>query len=357
MPDARVRAAAEHWAPRLISMGVDYNDFVRTTARIERWEEWIDAWTQTAEEHLELAAEAERAGHRRSAGEAYVRAALCLHFAKFVWVLDSKRHRAATERAIAALSKAHEHLDPTAERIEAPLDGARLAANIRRPRGNERSPLVLLIPGLDSTKEEFFNWENVFLARGLATVSLDGPGQGETGLALPVRPDYEAAVAALLEALTGRDGVDLDRVGAVGVSLGGYYAARAAVFEPRIRAVAGISSPFNLGQAWEALPLVSRETFTVKSGARDQDDARVRAGRLDLTPVIGKLAQPALFITGRLDRIIPWEQTARIAREAPNARFVLFDQGTHVCNNMPYRYRPLVADWIRERLLEQRTRG
>ena len=43
MPDARVRAAIEHWAPRIISAGVDYNDFVRTTARIERWEEWLAA--------------------------------------------------------------------------------------------------------------------------------------------------------------------------------------------------------------------------------------------------------------------------------------------------------------------------
>ena len=55
MPDARVQAAVDHWAPRFIAMGVDYNDFVRTTARVERWEEWIDAWTATAEEHLELA--------------------------------------------------------------------------------------------------------------------------------------------------------------------------------------------------------------------------------------------------------------------------------------------------------------
>jgi 2,6-dihydroxypseudooxynicotine hydrolase len=355
MPDARVRAAIEHWAPRFISMGVDYNDFVRTTARIERWEEWLDEWTRTAEEHLELAAAAEDAGRLLSAGEAYLRAALCLHFAKFVWVLDIERHRATTERSIAALAKAHQHLDPTAERIEAPLDGARLAANLRRPPGSERWPLVLLIPGLDSTKEEFFHLENVFLGRGLATLSLDGPGQGETGFALPIRPDYEVAVASLLEALAGRDGLDLERVGAVGVSLGGYYAARTAAFEPGVRAVAGISAPFDLGEAWDTLPAVSRETFTVKSGARDQDDARVRASALDLAPVIVKITQPMLFITGRLDRIIPWEHTARIAREAPNARFVLFDEGTHVCNNMPYRYRPLAADWMRECLLGTAT--
>ena len=35
MPDARVQAAIDHWAPRIITAGVDYNDFARTTGRIE----------------------------------------------------------------------------------------------------------------------------------------------------------------------------------------------------------------------------------------------------------------------------------------------------------------------------------
>lgn len=331
-------------------MGVDYNDFVRTTGRIERWEDWLDAWTAIAQEHLELAGDAESAGRTRSAGEAYLHAAICLHFGKFVWVLDAAAHRVATERAIAAMAKAHSFLDPTARRIEAPLGDGRLAANLRRPDGAERPPLVVLIPGLDSTKEEFFHWENVFLARGMATLSMDGPGQGESGFTLPIRHDYEVAVAAMLDALSGRTDLDLERVGAAGVSLGGYYAPRAAAFEPRIRAVAGISGSYNFGEVWDTLPPLTREAFTVKSGARDARDARERAGALDLSGVLGGLTQPALYVTGGLDRIIPWRQTERAARESPNGTFVLYEQGTHVCSNLPYRYRPLVADWMWDRL-------
>jgi 2,6-dihydroxypseudooxynicotine hydrolase len=177
VPDGRVQAAVDQWAPRFITMGVDYNDFVRTTGRIERWEEWLPAWSAVAGEHLELARQAEAAGRGRSAGEAYLHAALCLHFGKFVWVLDAAAHRDATQRAIEALYRAHSFLDPSAGRIEARLDGALLAGNLRRPAGVARPPLVLLIPGLDSTKEEFFHHENAFLVRGLATLSMDGPGQ------------------------------------------------------------------------------------------------------------------------------------------------------------------------------------
>jgi pimeloyl-ACP methyl ester carboxylesterase len=352
LPDPRVQAAIDHWAPRFIAMGVDYNDFVRTTGRIERWEDWLAEWTALAEEHLALAREAEASGHGLSAGEAYLRAAVCLHFGKFVWVLDAAAHRAATERSIAALAKAHEHLDPTAARVEAPLDGGVLAANLRRPARAPRAPLVVLIPGLDSTKEEFFHWENVFLSRGMATLSMDGPGQGESGFDLPIRADYELAVAAMLDALAARRDPDLDleRVGAVGVSLGGYYAPRAAAFEPRIRAVAGISGPYDFGELWDGLPPLTRQAFTVKSGARDDHDGRERAQQLNLDGVAAAVTQPALYVTGGLDRIVPWQQTERAARETPNGSFVLYENGSHVCSNVPYRYRPLVADWMLEQL-------
>jgi pimeloyl-ACP methyl ester carboxylesterase len=352
MPDARVQAAIDNWAPRFTTNGVDPNDFRTTTARIERWDEWLDAWCDTAAVHRALAEQARADGRARTAGEAFVRAAVCFHFAKFVWVVDAERNRRTTEEAIAALYAAHELLDPTAERVEAPLDGAHVAGNLRRPAANGAGapPLVILIPGLDSTKEEFFHWEDVFLTRGMATLSLDGPGQGETGFAIDIRPDYEVAVAAILDAVAGRDDLDLDRVGAAGVSLGGHYAPRAAAFEPRLKAVAGVSGPYNMGANWDGLPSLTRETVQHHTGASSAEQARERASALDLAGVAERIEQPCLVITGRHDRLIPWEDTKRIADEAPRGEWVLFDDGNHVCNNIPYKYRPLVADWMRARL-------
>jgi dipeptidyl aminopeptidase/acylaminoacyl peptidase len=350
VPDARVQAAVDNWGSRLIANGVDYNDFRRVTASLERWEGWLDAWSATADGHREHAERERAAGHFVTAGEAYARAAVCYHFAKFVWVLDAERNRAATRRAIAALAAAHELLDPTAERIEAPFDGALIAGNLRRPPGATRPPLALLIAGLDSTKEEFRLWEEVFLRRGMATLSMDGPGQGESGFELHIRPDYEVAVAAMLDALDGRDDVDLDRVGAAGVSMGGYYAPRAAAFEPRIKAVAGISGPYDMSANWDGLPALTRETLQHHTGASSPAQAREKAAELNLSGVAERVEQPALIVTGRLDRLIPWQDTKRIADEMPNARWVLYDDGTHVCNNLPFRYRPLVGDWMAEQL-------
>jgi 2,6-dihydroxypseudooxynicotine hydrolase len=350
MPDARVEAAIAHWAPRFLMGGVDFNDFQRTTARVETWEEWLGAWSENAEEHLALAREAESAGHDVTAGDAYLRAAVSYHFGKFVWHVDAARHRQATEQSIAAMYAAHRLLDPTAERIEVPFDGAKLVANLRRPPGADRPALVVIIPGLDSTKEEFFRNEEVFLRRGMATLSMDGPGQGETGFELNITPAYERPVAAILDAIEGRDDVDLDRVGALGVSMGGYYAPRAAAGEKRIKAVAGISGPFCFGEHWDDLPQLTRETFTANSGAANDEEGRARALQLDLEPVIDHLEQPALMVTGKLDRLIPWQGTQRIAERARNARFVLYEEGTHVCSNVSYKARPLVADWLADQL-------
>ena len=350
MPDARVQAAIDHWAPRFTTQGVDYNDFASTTAGIDTWDQWLDAWVATGDKHTGLAQEAEAKGRGLTAGEAYLRAALCYHFAKFVWMVDMQKYRSAADKAVTSMYKAHRYLDPSAERIEVSSDGLTVVGNLRRPQGSTRPPLVFLLPGLDSTKEEFFHWENVFLKRGLATFSLDGPGQGETGYTTHIRPDYEVAVAAVLDALESRDDLDLRNVGTTGVSMGGYYAPRVGAFEPRVKAVAAIGGPYSFGEIWDQLTPLTRETFQHHSGASDDASAHANADKLTLDGVLPRLKQPLLVVFGKLDRLIPYTQAERVAAEAPNGELVMYPEGNHVCNNIPYKYRPLVGDWMKETL-------
>ena len=296
MSDVEVQSAIAHWAPRFIQNGVDYNDFVATVARVGTWAEWLPEWRRTADAAAALAREAEADGHPRTAGGAWLRAAITRHFGKFVWMVDLDLHAEATLRSVQELLAAHRLLETGAERIETPLAGAALAANLRRPPGSERPALVVLVPGLDSTKEEFFHLEGAFLERGLATLSIDGPGQGEVGLSLPIRHDYEVCVTAMLDALAPRTDLDLARVGIFGVSLGGYYAARATAYERRIRALVGLSGPYNFGEIWPGLPALTQRAFTVKAHAVDESEGRERARELDLAGVCERIAVPALFV-------------------------------------------------------------
>lgn len=351
MADERVSLAFRNWGPRFVVRGVDYGDVVRLSGSIQRWEDWPGAWTEVADEHTALAREWEAAGCARSAGQAWNRAALCHHFGRFLSVRDPGVFRAGSAHAVAALREAHRLLDPTAERIEVDLDGARMAAILRRPAEVRRPPpLVLLIPGLDSTKEEFLLWEDVYLERGMATLSLDGPGQGEGGEGEGrMRPDYEAAIAAVLDRLAGRDDLDLARVGAIGVSLGGYYAPRAASGEPRLRAVVALAGPYELTEFWRHAPAVTQDKVLFHLGV-DHKEARERLALFTLAGRAATIRQPMLVVSGRRDRLVPPSHAERLALEAPNARLVMYEHGNHACTNLHWRHTPLEADWLAAQL-------
>lgn len=351
MPDEKVQAAIANWAPRFTSQGVDYNDFYRTTARVEKWDDWCREWCVTGDVHADLAAKAEAKARTATAGETHISAALCYHFGKFLFQDHHDEYMAAGRKSIDAFAKGLKLLDPTAERVEIPFDGATMVGTLRRPPDAARPPLVLLLPGLDSVKEEFFSWENVFLKRGLATFSLDGPGQGECGYHSSIRADYETPVSAALDALTKRTDIDSNRIGLAGVSLGGYYAPRAAAFEARVKAAVGIAGPWNFAECWPHLPSLTRAAFRHHSGAKDEAEAVANAGRLSLDGAAQKIKQPLLIIHGKLDRLIPWEQAHKIVDAVgKNAELAMYENGNHVCNNIPYVYRPLTADWLKEKL-------
>jgi 2,6-dihydroxypseudooxynicotine hydrolase len=351
MPDERVEAAIKNWAPRFISQGVDHNDFFRTTSRIQKWDEWCREWVATGDVHYALAVQAETHGNHLSAGEAYVAAALCYHFGKFVFQDFHTDYMSASEKAVEAFAKGLKLLDPTGERVEIPFDGATMMGTFRRPVNADKPALVLLLPGLDSTKEEFFYWEQVFLKRGLATFTLEGPGQGECGYNSHIRPDYEAAVSAALDALIKRSDFDSSRIGLAGVSLGGYYAPRAAAYEPRVKAAVGNCGPWNFGECWDSLPGLTRAAFRYHSGATNDEDAKAHAHQLSLDGSAQRIKQPLLIIHGKLDKLIPWQHAHKIVDAVgSNAQLAMFENGNHVCNNIPYIYRPLTADWLKEKL-------
>jgi 2,6-dihydroxypseudooxynicotine hydrolase len=267
-------------------------------------------------------------------------------------MLDMDAHDAAARCAVAAMTQGLRLLDPAAERIEVPFGGAAMVGHLRRPAGVDRPPLVLLIAGLDSTKEEFFAVENTLLARGLATFSLDGPGQGETARVLHIRPDFEAPVAAVLDVLGARPDLDGGRAGLLGVSLGGYYGARAAAFEPRVRAAVVSGGCYDYGALIRDRSPHSFATFAHGCGAATREEAYAVAERMTLAGVAGRIAQPMIVVFGKRDRLVPWQHAARLADEAPNAELWMFDEGNHVCMNLTYRWRPQAADWLAARLAE-----
>ena len=343
-PDKRVAAANAHWAARIVSNGTSYPDFQATMSRIGRWDDWCREWGRTGQHYEDLAAAAEPAGRLITAGEAWRRAALCWHWGKFVFSDHPDEQRAAHEHTVACFRRGAGTLSPPAELVRIPYAGTTLAAYLRVPPG--RPPVVIMIPGLDSVKEELQATAEYLLSRGLAVVAIDGPGQGEAEYDLPIEPAYERVTAAVVDYLRDRADIDPDRIGVFGVSLGGYYAARSAAYEPRVRATVALSGPYRWDLDWDALPPQTRSTFQHRSGAVSAGEARKRAGTLTLEQAAVRITSPLLVAAGGRDRLVPAYHAERLAREAPGAELLLVPDGSHGLTNHAPESRSQMADWL-----------
>ncbi len=355
--DERVQIAIENWAPRFVANGVDLNDFLRVTRRIARWDDWCREWSECGALHAHLGEEAEANECYVSAAQHYFQAAMAYHFGKFLFVQHPGELRAAHDEVVRTYQKALPYFDFPGERVAIPYaEGHTLYGILRKPWHTPRPPVVILIPGLDSVKEELHAYGDDFLRRGMAVLAIDGPGQGEmangqSDASHPMRFDYEAPVRYAVNYLAGRSDVDAGRVGLMGVSLGGYYAPRAAAFEPRVRAAIALAGFYRITDSFDRLPLLTREAFIYRLEAPGESAARAELESFDLHGVMERVRCPLLVIMGRQDRLVPPEDAERVAAEAGGpATLWMFEDGNHVCNNIPYKHRPQQADWMRSKL-------
>jgi 2,6-dihydroxypseudooxynicotine hydrolase len=346
--DPRVAAAIAHWAPRFVSNGVLLADFEEVTAGIDRWEDWCTAWCERAKVHEALGREALKEGYKLSAGEHLVRAAMYYHFAKFVFVHDPKQMREAHLRSVGCYKDALPLMRPPGERVAIPFEGKTLYGVLRHPAQHApRSPVLIMAPGLDSTKEELHAYEKPFLARGMAILAIDGPGQGEAEYEIPICGDYERAARAVCDWIEERPDLDAAKIAMWGVSLGGYYAPRATAYEKRIKACIGISGPFEWKEIWAALPLLTREAFRVRSHCATEADALKAAATLSMQDAAPRITRPIFIVTGRQDRLVPASHAERLAGSVSGpAELLIVEDGGHNANNRPYRYRSRTADWL-----------
>jgi dipeptidyl aminopeptidase/acylaminoacyl peptidase len=351
MTDALVTSAIAHWAPRFIANGVALTDFEDVTAAIASWDDWCRDWSARAAIHEAMGRAALAQGKYLSAGEHLQRAGVYYHFAKFLFVHDVAQMQAAHQKAIACRTLALPHIVPAGERVAVPFEGKTLYGILRKPIGIARPPVMVMVCGLDSCKEETDAYERPHLARGIATLAFDGPGQGEAEYEFPIRGNYETAVTAVVDYVEGRGDLDAARIGLWGVSLGGYYAPRAAAFEKRVRACIALSGPFDFLDAWDGLPKLTRETFRVRSHCPTAEDAKRNAATLSLKGIASRIACPLFIVAGKQDRVVPWQDAERLAREARGpVELLMIEDGGHVANNRSYRWRPQSADWMAEKL-------
>ncbi|MGH8946030.1 MAG: alpha/beta hydrolase family protein, partial [Acidimicrobiia bacterium] len=385
--DPQIQEVLDIWAARFLHGHIELGDLTATIERINQWSDWGPEWMKTARTHEEMGAQAWDEGRRLSAVGFFLSAARCYHLSYFLSVDDEEAHAHGLAKMLECHDRVLPFMEPAVEKISIPFPEADLSGLLSIPsgdgprfsalRGEGRAPLpfqglpptlaplaggrisregggpfpvVIFLPGLDSTKEQRHGGRGSLLRRGMAVLSLDGPGQGEISPKLPIRHDYEVAVSAAIDALAGRESLDTTRVGLIGASLGGYYACRAAAFEPRVIAAVANCGPYRWIDCWDELPQVTRGAFRKYSWSSSDEEAREKAKALDLTGVAEKITQPLVVVHGMLDPLIGVDHAQRIADEAPNATLITVDAATHGVSNLSYKFAPWVDDWMAERL-------
>ena len=133
--------------------------------------------------------------------------------------------------------------DHPIERVDLTVPGGKQAALLHlphQPAPGERFPCILYQPGMDGVKEDNPLMGDPLLQRGLAILSIDGPGQGETrerGITCTASNCEDGAKAAYAYLKT-RPEIDGDRMAIYGSSMGSYWGTRMAAAEPGFKACA-----------------------------------------------------------------------------------------------------------------------
>jgi 2,6-dihydroxypseudooxynicotine hydrolase len=344
---------------RMLGDGVPSPDLAAMRREIDRFSVWFDRWAALAERYEGLAAGAESAGHLATAGELWWQASLSWQYAQFMWFHDPAKRRTGQDRKVAAYDRAAPNLSPPAQRVAVPFGPGPLPAFFRRPPAaapGERVPCVILIGGLESTKEESYHFENLLLRRGMATLAFDGPGQGEYAAVEPLGGDFHEATRAVVDMLVERPDVDPTGIAVLGRSLGGFLAPLSAAHDDRLRACVAFGAFFDL-RFWEQLPPVPASGFRSLTGIADPAAAEAAIRRaIDLAPAAGAIRCPLYVLHGEQDPLIPVEQAHLTAEAAVNAEvtLVIVPGGDHCGHNQHHLVRPAIADWLADQLVPDR---
>ena len=315
---------------------------------------WFREWTREARK-VEAAGRALIAeGHTTSGAQYLQRASAYYHVGERFLQPKSKEGNDAYMRGVQAFRDAAKHIKrPRIEHVEIPYGNTSLPAifvHAEQANTSGRVPAMVFFDGLDVTKEiQYFKGVADLIARGIACLIVDGPGNGESirFRNLYLRPDTEHYATPVFDYLASRPEVDAKRIGVMAISLGGYYAPRAAAFEQRFACCIAWGAQWDYQRIWrdrfERLAKADTPSLSVAAqhiswvlNVKTQAEALEALAAFKLDGAVQKITCPFLMLHGEGDEQIPLPE-ARKCFDAVGSKqktFKLFTReegGYHHC--------------------------
>jgi len=224
--------------------GSTFGECYAVALEMQKWDplSWVEKWAELAATVEEQGDRSAAAGHEISAGESYSRAANYYHAAEYYATIAGAEYAHFGEKCIASFEKAMSRASHHWESRELRANQHSYPCQFFAPDNTgSRRPTVVIIPGIESCAEEQYYYAGVAaLRRGYNVFVFQGPGQAGMMRLHPeefLRNDYEVPLQMVLDYLNEREDVDVDRIAVMGNGLGGYFAARVAVFDRRVKAL------------------------------------------------------------------------------------------------------------------------
>jgi esterase FrsA len=300
---------------------------------------WVFEWSRLAEQYVDR-------GDRALALVAY-------GYAKFPTLADEHRREAYGKQIELCLAMAAAEPIPFRRRVvEVEHQGARVPVTIHeysRPDADPaHAPVLLGSGGLDMWKEDLHAlWSACVLSTGMSVLAFDVPGTGESTVAMSA--DSGGVVSGLVrEARRYGNG----RVAHLGISMGGYFAARtglagevdaSVVFGGPVKAA--FDRPFGSPSA-RAMSGVAGGALGFDTPPTDEELASrwtpmSLSGLLDAQP----RPTPMLVVNGANDPLIPQEDTL-LFEGRPGAEVHLIPDSGHCAAEKVGEVGPMIIGWL-----------
>lgn len=285
---------------------------------------WFDAWVRMGDKIEARGRAEEREGHSRSAAHCFLRASRYYQTGERFIHPRSQRSQDIYAKSVKIFRDAAAILrDRRIEPVEVPYGNTSLPALLVHPdpavTGGKPAPCMVFFDGFDVTKELQYGYGVPELAaRGIGCLIVDGPGNGESVRFrnLPLIAETEHYATPVYEYLAARREFDPKRIGVMALSLGGYYAPRAASLDPRYACCVAWGAQWDYHAIWKKRldDLASGKVLSLSVppehlqwvlGVDSQAAALKKLEGFRLDGIVQKMACPFLLLHGAGDEQIP----------------------------------------------------
>jgi dienelactone hydrolase len=340
-----------------VMRGSNYFDLKEVNERIKCVDEVPKENIRMAKRLEKLGKREEGLGHPETAADYYFRAVL--FYVAAAWgIFDSDDPELIwlTDKIRSDFDKVIQFNQYPMERVEIPFEGKSLPGILSLTPARKKAPTVICVPGMDLHKENAINhMNNPFVRRGMNSLAIDGPGQGESLLRKiwVNEENYGRAGKAAIDYLVNRPEVDPKKIGIHGTSFGTFWGPLIALNDPRVKAIAShMSNEYTKDHIFNETSPNFRLRFMWMAGNLNDEAFDKMAAKMTLEGRESRIKCPHIMFHGEFDHLTHTQQVYRYFDALGSAvkELRIYENQYHGVSRFYDEVSSMSADWLRDRL-------